>query len=126
MPTIGRRFHFNYRFLLSAALFLVVTVPAFGKSDGLAPAEVASFVENVDGDTLRLKAREYVLLVSLQAPKLPLGRPNYKTWLLRNETKDALAHLALGKWLHPGLGGRKWDRHCWVLANLHAQDVTCI
>ena len=101
-------------------------MPAFGKSDGLAPAEVASFFENADGDTLRLNARKHVRLVSLQALKLPLGRPNFKTWLLGNETKDALAHLTLGKWLHPGLGGHKRDWHCWVLANLHAEDITCI
>ena len=57
MPTIGRRFHFTYRFLLSAALVLIVAVPAYGKPDDLAPGGAATVVEIVDGDTLRLDDR---------------------------------------------------------------------
>ena len=90
MPTIGRRFHFNYRFLLLAALVLVVAVPAFGKSDELVPGGAATVVEIVDGDTLRLHDGEQVRPLGLQAPKLPVGRRNFKTWPLDNESKDAL------------------------------------
>ena len=126
MTTTGRRFHFNYRFLLLAALVLVVAVPAFGKSDELAPGGAATVVEVVDGDTLRIDDGEQVRPLGLQAPKLPPGRLNFKTWPLGNESKDALAHLALGKRLHLGLGGRKPDWHGWGLANLHAEDVTCV
>ena len=91
MSTTGRRFHFNYRFLLLAALVLVVAVPAFGKSDELVPGGAATVVEIVDGDTLRLDDGEQVRLVGLQTPKLPLGRPNFKTWPLGNGSKDTLA-----------------------------------
>ena len=51
MSNIGRRFLFNYRFLLSAALILFVAVPAFGKSEGLASRGGATVVEIVEGDT---------------------------------------------------------------------------
>ena len=90
MPTIGRRFLFNYRFLLSVALVLDVAVPAFGKSDELVTGGVATVVEIVDGDTLCLDDGEQVQSLGLHAPKLPLGRPNFKTWPIGNESKDAL------------------------------------
>ena len=116
----------SIRFLLSAALVLDVAVPAFGKSDELVTGGVATVVEIVDGDTLCLDDGEQVQSLGLHAPKLPLGRPNFKTWPLGNESKDALAHLALGKRLHLGFGGRKPGWHGWGLANLHAENVTCV
>ena len=85
MPTIGRRFHFNYRFLLSAALVLVVTVPAFGKSDGLCRQKWrhSSKTSMVIPSSARTRPLE------------PAGTEiaawaTTKTWLLGNETKDAL------------------------------------
>ena len=70
----------------------------------------AKVVEIVDGDTLRFDDREKVRLVSLHAPNLPFGRPNFKAWPLCNESKDPLARLKIGKRLHLGLGGRRRDR----------------
>ena len=54
--------------LLLAALVLVVAVPAFGKSDELAPGGAATVVEVVDGDTLRIDDGEQVRPLGLQAP----------------------------------------------------------
>ena len=122
MLTIGRRFHFNYRFLLLAALVLVVAVPAFGKSDELAPGGAATVVEVVDGDTLRIDDGEQVRPLGLQAPKLPPGRLNFKTWPLGNESKDALApgiRETVTSWFRrPETGPARG----WVLAHLRASD----
>ena len=75
----------------------------------------AKVVEIVDGDTLRLDDREKVRLVNLHAPNLPFGRPNFKAWPLCNDSKNPLAQLTLGKRLHLGLGGRRWNRPGRVL-----------
>ena len=40
--------------------------------------------------------------------------------------RKMLSHLAFGKRLHLGLGGRKRDRRGWVLAHLRASDGTWI
>jgi micrococcal nuclease len=83
-------------------------------------------VEIVDGDTLLLEDGRQVRLVGIQAPKLPLGRPNFRKWPLADEAKEALAALALGKTLTLSYGGRRTDRYRRLLAHLHAADGTWI
>ncbi len=73
----------------------------------------------VDGDTLVLETGAEVRLVGIQAPKLPLGRRNFRTWPLAEEAKRTLADLAAGKKLKLSYGGRKTDRHGRLLAHLH-------
>jgi len=86
--------------------------------DGLKPAGNAKAVEVIDGDTLALDDGRQVRLVGLQAPKLPLDRPGFKTWPLASESKAALERLALGRRLSLHYGGREIDRHRRLLAHL--------
>ncbi|MBL4719649.1 MAG: thermonuclease family protein [Alphaproteobacteria bacterium] len=89
---------------------------------GLVPADWAVAVSVVDGDTLVLDDGRQVRLVGVQAPKLPLGRKNFKTWPLATASKQALERLALGKRLRLSYGGRRIDRYNRALAHLHNAD----
>lgn len=76
----------------------------------------------VDGDTLVLAeavegARE-VRLVGIQAPKLPLGRPDFQPWPLGEEAKAALEALVRGQVLTLEFHGGRKDRHGRLLAHL--------
>lgn len=82
----------------------------------------AGVVEIVDGDTLLLDDGREVRLVGLQAPKLPLGRPDFEAWPLADEAKAALAALAQGREVELRAGGRSIDRHGRVLAHLVRDD----
>ncbi|MCP5382328.1 MAG: thermonuclease family protein [Kordiimonadaceae bacterium] len=79
-------------------------------------------IEIIDGDTLRLENNMEVRLVGLQAPKIALGRKNFKPWPLGNEARDALAALALNKNVILLYGGRKMDRYGRSLAHLFLED----
>ncbi|MEX2201765.1 MAG: thermonuclease family protein [Dongiaceae bacterium] len=80
----------------------------------------------IDGDTLLLEDGREVRLVGLQAPKLPLGRPDFETWPLADEAKAALEALALGEGLTLAYGGRQMDRHGRALAHLYLDDGTWV
>tara|TARA_R110000787_G_scaffold285173_2_gene400225 strand:- start:189511 stop:190308 length:798 start_codon:yes stop_codon:yes gene_type:complete len=77
----------------------------------------------VDGDTLfvtpDLEDSGEIRLVGIQAPKLPLGRKNFKTWPFAKEAKQALADMTLGKSLGLSFGGARRDRYGRWLAHLH-------
>lgn len=90
-----------------------------GQQKGLEPGGSATVVEIVDGDTLRLDTGKQVRLVGLQAPKLPLGRANFKAWPLGEEAKSALAQMTSGKRLRLSYVERKSDRYGRLLAHLH-------
>jgi endonuclease YncB( thermonuclease family) len=75
--------------------------------------------EIVDGDTLYLADGREVRLVGLQAPKLPLGRPDFEPWPLADEAKAALGRLTLGEPVTLAYGGRPVDRHGRMLAHLY-------
>lgn len=79
-------------------------------------------VEVVDGDTLFLDDGTQVRLVGIQAPKIPLGRRNFKAWPLGEEAKRALAALTMGRVLRLSYGGRRKDRYNRALAHLHRED----
>lgn len=88
----------------------------------LAKGETVAVAAVVDGDTVELAspldgARE-IRLVGIQAPKLPLGRKNFPTWPLADESKAALEALALGKTLTLYYGETRKDRHGRILAHL--------
>ncbi len=74
--------------------------------------------EVVDGDTVKLDDGRQVRLVGTQAPKLPLGRPNFPAWPLGEESKRALENLILGKRVRLLYGGERKDRHGRELAHL--------
>jgi len=82
-------------------------------------ANVASIV---DGDTLVLDDGSQVRLVGTQAPKLPLGRKDFRIWPLAPEAKAALSELTLGKTVHLRYGGLRTDRHGRRLAHLFVGD----
>ncbi|MEL0111768.1 MAG: thermonuclease family protein [Rickettsiales bacterium] len=118
----------HFRFLpihvpLRAAIGLFLSTvwcgPASTGTPTLEPGGDATVIEIVDGDTLRLADGQQVRLVGLQAPKLPLGRPNFKAWPLGDEAKAALAELTLHKRIQLSYGGRKSDRYGRLLAHLH-------
>jgi len=76
----------------------------------------------IDGDTLLLEDGREVRLVGIQAPKLPLGRPNFPTWPLAEDAKAALERLTQGQSLKLFAGGATIDRHGRTLAQLERDD----
>jgi endonuclease YncB( thermonuclease family) len=112
--------------LLAAALTAVR--PAAAEPPGIPEVlEVGgSFqvTEVVDGDTLVLADGRELRLVGLQAPKLPLGRPDFTPWLLAERAKAALRRLALGATVTLAYAGRPMDRHGRRLAHAFRADGT--
>ncbi|MBL4613746.1 MAG: thermonuclease family protein [Magnetovibrio sp.] len=78
----------------------------------------ARIVSVVDGDTVVLDDARHVRLVGIQAPKLALGRPNFRPWPLSAEAKQELQDLALGKRVELWLAPSSEDRHGRILAHL--------
>ena len=105
------------------ALFSATTA---GLGAQLEYSETAVAVKIVDGDTLILDTGKQVRLVGLQAPKLPLGRPNFEAWPLSDEAATVLRELTLGKSLSLAYGGRRMDRHGRLLAHLYDADGSWI
>ena len=128
--------------LRSLALLLVfVAAPAAADSGALESGGTAIVREIVDGDTLIAEmtgteaatppeaangAKIPIRLVGIQAPKLPLGRPDFEPWPLGDAAKAALSKLALGRTLRLAFGGAKLDRHGRLLAQLYTADGTWI
>ncbi|MDD9906719.1 MAG: thermonuclease family protein [Rhodospirillaceae bacterium] len=113
------RFH-----ALLVVFVLVLCLPA--TADTLTTAGSGKVVEIVDGDTLILQDGREVRLVGIQAPKLPLGRRNFKTWPLADEAKSALLALSLYKTVTLSYGGRRVDRYDRQLAHLHDETGSWI
>jgi len=77
--------------------------------------------EVVDGDTVILADGREIRLVGIQAPKLPLGRRNFREWPLAREAKAALERLVMGRRVTLSFGGRRRDRYGRWLAHLHLE-----
>jgi micrococcal nuclease len=108
---------------LLAVLLILPWFPPAGLGQGpLAEGGGAEVREAVDGDTVILADNRQVRLVGLQAPKLGLGRKNFKDWPLAEESKRAIAALTLGKRVTLRHGGTRQDRHGRVLAHLYRDD----
>jgi len=103
-------------------LLLLLTVPGPAAAAALESDGSGRAVEIVDGDTLLLEDGREVRLVGIQAPKLPLSRPNFRKWPLADEARDALSALALGRTLTLSYGGQRTDRYRRLLAHLHDAD----
>ena len=71
-----------------------------------------------DGDTLDLDTGITVRLVGIQAPKLPLGRPNFTAWPLGEESRQALVDMVMGETVTLHYGGERRDRNGRALAHL--------
>jgi micrococcal nuclease len=112
------------------ALVLLFAPHLQAKDLKLVKGETAEVALVVDGDTVKLSraigkgnlVSDQIRLVGIQAPKLPLGRKNFKTWPLAAAAKRALEKLALGKKVTLSYGGRRMDRHGRLLAHLHLPD----
>jgi len=110
-----------------AVVFLLSAAPAvFAATAGLADGGSAEVTSVVDGDTVMLKDGSQVRLVGIQAPKLPLGRPNFPAWPLAEDAKEALERLVDGKVVEMRYGGARRDRHGRHLAQLYATDSTWV
>jgi micrococcal nuclease len=126
----------GYRAMLRAVSVLLVLLQvgvgtswAAGKvgdqaSGQLTRGSSAKVVEVIDGDTVLLDDGKEVRLVGIQAPKLPLNRPNFKEWPLAREAKDELEKLVLNQRVTLSYGGASTDRHGRTLAHLHTDDGT--
>ncbi len=84
--------------------------------------ETSRVVDVIDGDTVILESGTEVRLVGIQAPKLPLGRRNFRPWPLADEAKAALENLVLGQAVTLYFGGRRTDRYGRALAHLVRED----
>ncbi|MEX1109180.1 MAG: thermonuclease family protein [Dongiaceae bacterium] len=109
-----------------AAFCLAVPADALDLPVALDAGERVVAVAVIDGDTLLLDDGREVRLVGLQAPKLPLGRPDFVAWPLAEEAKAALEALVLGEAVTLAYGGRQLDRHGRALAHLYRDDGTWI
>ncbi|MGH6938577.1 thermonuclease family protein [Hypericibacter sp.] len=89
---------------------------------GLTALGESKVVSVVDGDTLLLEDGREVRLVGIQAPKLPLGRPNFPTWPLAEDAKQTLERMTEGRTLKLFAGGATVDRHGRTLAQLERED----
>lgn len=87
----------------------------------LGPVGVVTTV--VDGDTVRIKGTDAdIRLVGIQAPKLPLGRKNFKTWPLAEESQQALEDLVKNRSVTLRLAPVARDRNGRILAHLVRDD----
>ncbi len=84
----------------------------------LVDGEAGLVASVVDGDTLVLDSGLEVRLVGMQAPKLPLGRPDFTAWPLAEEAKTALERMALGQAAQLRYGGARRDRYGRALAHV--------
>jgi len=99
-------------------LLLVVTRPAWAGPSALPDGGQARVTRVIDGDTIVLEDGRQVRLVGIQAPKLPLGRPDFKPWPLGKEAKARLQTLIKGQDVQLRLGTNPEDRHGRVLAHV--------
>lgn len=120
-PTMPRR----WLFALVAVLAAFPATSAFAgvhANEGLVAGGGGIVREAVDGDTVLLADGREVRLVGLQAPKLALGRRNFKDWPLAEESKRAVTALTVGQGVTLRHGGANRDRHGRVLAHLYRAD----
>ncbi|MDZ4737240.1 MAG: thermonuclease family protein, partial [Rhodospirillaceae bacterium] len=122
----GARFLPRFLALFLVVLCLAASAGALDLPPSLEAGERVVAAAVIDGDTLLLEDGREVRLVGLQAPKLPLGRPDFPVWPLAEEAKAALEALVLGEGLTLAYGGRQLDRHGRALAQLYRDDGTWI
>lgn len=100
-------------------LAVAISSPALAQfCDSLTPGPTGRVVSISDGDTFDLDTGQTVRLVGIQAPKLPLGRPNFEAWPLGDEARDKIEALTLGENVSLYFGGERRDRHGRTLAHV--------
>ncbi len=106
-----------YRAIWVVFILALAPIQAALASCDLTAGVSGNVVEVIDGDTIRLAGGLEVRLVGMQAPKLPLGRPNFPPWPLGDEAKAALSNLVLNERVTLYHGGETMDRHGRTLAH---------
>lgn len=102
-----------------AALAMLVSVPVTVRAcEGLRDGPQGIVRQVTDGDTIVLDDGLTIRLIGTQAPKLPLGRDDFKAWPMAEEAKAALESLVLGKSVQLRYGGATVDRHGRALGHL--------
>ncbi|NQU56513.1 MAG: thermonuclease family protein [Rhodospirillales bacterium] len=108
------------RFLF--VILLALWGGGLASAGSLVEGGTASVTAVVDGDTVLLdtviEGSNEVRLVGIQAPKLPLGRKDFKQWPLAEKSKAMLEGLVLGRTVTVKFGGRRMDRHGRLLGHL--------
>ena len=108
---------------LTIFAILLLAAPAQADApDGLVVDGGGVVSEIVDGDTVFLEDGTEIRLVGLQAPKLALGRPDFRDWPLADAARNRLSDLVLGRRVALAYGGRRIDRHGRSLAHLLRDD----
>ena len=120
--TPERRHHGRWIVILTILLAGLPAAAAAPLPPPLADGGTATVAGVIDGDTVRLDDGRQVRLVGIQAPKLPLGRPEFEKWPLADAAKAALAGLIDGARVQLGYGGLRMDRHGRALAHLFRDD----
>ena len=121
ISTYQSNFHWIRRAAILATTLLAGTAVASDKP--MEAGETGRVESIVDGDTLFLDSGLKVRLSSMQAPKLPLGRPGFKAWPLGESAKNELSELALGQTVRLYYGGLKRDRYDRALAQVYLLDA---
>jgi endonuclease YncB( thermonuclease family) len=98
------------------SLISAVAAPA---CDGLTDGPRGTVSEIVDGDTLLLDTGLVVRLIGIQAPKLALGRAGLADWPRAEQSRQALAGLALNRQVLLRYGGERTDRYGRALAQIY-------
>lgn len=105
--------------LFALSLCLAATFfapPAVAAACDLAGDEVRSVRGVVDGDTVTLDDGRDLRFTGIQAPKLPLGRKDFRVWPLAEDARTALSNLIGKSKVSLRYGGARRDRHGRVLA----------
>ena len=84
----------------------------------LPPPETATVASVLDGETLKLTDGKTVKLIGAKAPMPPLGWRGEDPWPFVEEAREALEKLASNKTVELRFGGRRTDRHGYLLAQV--------
>lgn len=115
------------RFAGTWIIAVVLALPVWGsvwasEPNALPDGGQAKVVHVVDGDTVVLDDGRQVRLVGIQAPKLALGRANFRPWPLADEAKAFVEDRLVDKRVTLRLAPQPKDRHGRVLAHVVRSD----
>lgn len=107
-----------YTVTFAGAAWLAGALSLPARACDLSPPETGRVATVLDGETLQLTDGRTVRLIGAKAPMPPLGWRGEDPWPLVDEAKDSLAALASGQDIELRFGGRRLDRHGYVLAQV--------
>jgi endonuclease YncB( thermonuclease family) len=110
------------RFIACVATAWLGSVVLPAEACDMAPSETGTVAAVLDGETLRLTDGKTVRLIGAKAPMPPLGWRGDDPWPLLDEAREGLSALAMGRTVELGFGGRRLDRHGYLLAQAHIVD----